>query len=170
MSITLLISQTKMSNARIKQLIDGLLDPDKTFVRVPGESRTGTCSTCAVFLFVEHDRSGKHVPLPIVGTHRRCVCNDIPKPLFNVATKRTLHDVLGVPTEIRGAKINIPIRKAKKGEIDRFDWMRNQSKRTLTRIIGVAKAGYLKELPVDKLYTAKRQLKTMRGLDRTTKD
>lgn len=169
MSIIMVLAREKMSNTRVQSLLEGLLDPEKTYIRVPGESRTGTCPICAQYLFMEHDRSGDRVPLPVIGTHVRCVCNDIPQPLFNVATKKTLHDVFGVPSEIRGSRIHIPIRRAKKGDIDRLGWMELQSKRTLTRIIGVAKAGYLKELPVEKLYNARKNLKTIQGLQRTRK-
>jgi hypothetical protein len=145
--IKLILSRVKISNVRFQKFIEDIANPDKTYIRVLGTSRSGPCEYCAQWAFMEHDKSGEVVPLPVVGTHARCVCNDVPKPVFEIGTKETLEETFGFPQDTR-----FKIRDAKKGRVARFDWLKYQTRKTQKKILGSARAGYLKTVPIEELY------------------
>jgi len=151
-AISVFLETSKLSNIKVQRILDELEDPGKVLIRVPGESRSGICPFCAQYVYMAHDGSGRIVPLPVVGTHDWCVCQDIPETIFRLGTKQSLSDTFLIPEQYR-----FKIRQAKTGKVDRFEWLKYQTKRTLTRILGAQKVGFLKDLPVEKLYNARTQ-------------
>jgi len=152
MTISLIVNRQHLSNPRVQKLLNDLDDPNMEYVRVPGTSKSGICSFCAQFVFMRHDGSGDEVPLPVSGTHLRCVCSDIPVPVFDIGTKASLADAYNMPEEAGIGGYVFKIRAARKGATGRFDWLKYQKKSTLARIMGTTRAGYLNELPIEDTY------------------
>lgn len=162
MSISLLVEKERLANVSVQKLIDELTSDIREFVRVPGMSKSGICPFCAQFVYMVHDGTGSKVPLPVVGTHDHCVCQDIPLPVFKVGTKATLTETFDIPTNYK-----FPIRKAKSGNVKRFEWLEYQSKRTLAHIIGVTRAGFLDDIPLQRLYDARtKHLRSVKETER----
>lgn len=161
--ITIIFTKAQARLPRIQLLIQELRNPKKTYIRVPGESRSGICAFCSQFIFMEHDNSGRVVPLPVVGTHQNCVCQDLVVPIFKLGTRESI-----------GQQSNheyiYKTRRAKKGLVKRFEWLDYQSIKTKEKILGVQKSKYLKELPIERVYDARtKQLRTNDSILKTVK-
>jgi hypothetical protein len=159
MSISIFVSKSKLSNLTVSKLLDDLTSDNPEFVRVPGVSKSGICDYCSQFIYMVHDGSGSEVPLPVTGTHFSCVCQDTPLAIFKLGTKASLADTFEIPTDYK-----YPIRRAKAGKVERFEWLKKQNKKTLRHILGVTRAGYLSEMSLEDFYDADGKLIPLKEL------
>lgn len=141
-----------LSSTQVKSLKAALSKQNKKYIRVPGESKTGPCPFCAQFFFMEHDGTGKIVPLPRTGTHKLCVCSDVPVNLINLLSKAGLESLIGFDNSFK-------LRSVKKSA-KRFEWLSYQSKGVKESILGAVKAGFLPSVKLDDLYKNDGRIKT----------
>jgi hypothetical protein len=117
---------------------------DMRFIRIEGTSATGPCPQCAQFFFMEHDGSGRVVPL--VPLHENCVCQDIP---------------VQIASETVGG-ISEPLQRG--------EWLEKvATPEKKAQILGKGKAALVesKAVPIDKLFSrAASPLATVKNLDR----
>ena len=83
--------------------------------------------------------------------HMITACQDIFVPVFQLNTKASLQETFNVPPS------RFSIRKAKAGKVERFEWLKQQSRATQRRILGVTRVGMLQQekISIEKLYNKK---------------
>ena len=99
-----------------------------TYSRQPGTSRSGPCASCSQWFGVQHDGTGRIVPLRPL--HPNCVCRDIPTQILDITPGESF------PPMGRG------------------DWIKDASRSAQNAVLGVAVAKMVRtgRLTIGELY------------------